>query len=103
MLAAGAFARPYVNFTGAAGQELDDLAIQAIERGDNQGAADLLERAVRLRGAQSGWWHNLGVAYHRLGRRRDAAGAFRRAYELNPGDSEAREAAQWLGTSADDE
>ncbi|HQU43623.1 MAG TPA: rhomboid family intramembrane serine protease, partial [Pirellulales bacterium] len=68
VLAAGAFARPYINFTGAAGRELDKLAIQAIQRGDNQAAADLLERAVRLRPARSEWWHNLGVAYHRQGR-----------------------------------
>ncbi|MGH7137432.1 MAG: rhomboid family intramembrane serine protease, partial [Pirellulales bacterium] len=83
VFSAGAFARPYVNFTGAAGGELDNLAIEALQRGDNQAAINLLERAVSLRGAAASWWHNLGVAYHREQRNRDAARAFRRAAQLS--------------------
>ena len=102
VFAAGAFARPHVNLTGAAGQELAQKAYDSLQNNDNQAAVELLERAVRLRGAQAWWWHNLGIGYMRLDRRRDAALAFRRAAELDPTDAEARQTAKWLESQADD-
>jgi cytochrome c-type biogenesis protein CcmH/NrfG len=38
----------------------------------------------------------LGIAYQREGRHRDAARAYRRAYELDPTDSDARQLADFL-------
>jgi membrane associated rhomboid family serine protease len=98
---AGTVARPYVNFTGAAGKELAWLGYQALERGDNQAAVDALEGAVWQPNAESGWWHNLGIAYQRENRDREAARAYRRAAEINPADSEARDAANWLDPPAE--
>lgn len=96
--AVGAFARPYVNLTGAAGHELAQQAYDALQHKEDQTAVDLLERAVRTRGAQGGWWHNLGIAYDRVHRPRDAANAFRRAADLDPEFADDRKAAEWLDT-----
>lgn len=84
VFAAGAYARSYVNLTGSAGWELSDAALKALQRGDNETAAALLERAVRQRRVSGNWWHNLAVAYVRLGRDGDAALAFRRAAAIDP-------------------
>lgn len=94
--AAGAFARHYVNFTGAAGWELAQQAYDALEREENQQAVDLLERAVGSQRTPGDWWHNLGVAYDRVHRPRDAAAAFRRAAELDPNLADDIETAEWL-------
>lgn len=96
VFAAGAFARPYVNFTGAAGWELAQQGYDALQRDDDQRAVELLERAVRSRHDQGGWWHNLGIAYDRVDRPRDAAAAFRRAAELDPECADDLEFAEWL-------
>lgn len=99
----GSIARPYVNFTGAAGQELAWLGYQALERGDDQTAIDDLERAVQIRDTMPDWWHNLAIAYQRQHRNRDAARAYRKAVALNPANSEARDAAEWLEANAEQE
>ncbi len=95
-LAAGGFARPYVNLTGAVEKDLANQGREALERNDNQAAIDALEAAVRQRKPGADSWHNLGVAYWRASRSRDAARAFRRALELNPADLEARRAVEQL-------
>jgi tetratricopeptide (TPR) repeat protein len=96
VFAAGAFARPYVNFTGAAGWELAQQGYEALQRDDDQRAVELLERAVRSRHDQGLWWHNLGIAYDRVHRPLDAVAAFRRAAELDPECADDLEFAEWL-------
>ncbi|HEV3341484.1 MAG TPA: rhomboid family intramembrane serine protease [Pirellulales bacterium] len=95
-LLASSVGRPYVNLTGDAGQELAYRGYQALQRKDNRTAIDALEAAVRQPKAEADWWHNLGIAYWRESRHRDAARAFRRAFDLNPTDSEARDAVRQL-------
>lgn len=96
----GAFARSYVNLTGSAGVELAEEALHALQRGDDEAAAALLERAVRQRRVHGGWWHNLGIAYERLGRDRDAARAYRQAAKLDRDFADDRKTAAWLETMA---
>lgn len=96
VFAVGAFARPYVNLTGSAGWELADEAIDALQREDDEAAVHLLERAVRLRRVHASWWHNLGIAYLRLGRERDAARAFRRAAATSRDHADDLQTAKWL-------
>jgi membrane associated rhomboid family serine protease len=96
VFAAAAYARPYVNFTADAAHELGKIGTLALKDDDNQAAIDALESAVRWRAGEPGWWHNLGIAYQREGRHRDAARAYRRAYELDPTDSDARQLADFL-------
>ena len=49
-------------------------------------AEQVLERAVQLEADNAGAWSNLGVARRRLGKKSEAAEAFRRAYDLSPTD-----------------
>lgn len=100
VMIAATVARPYVNFTGAVGRELAQQGYEYLHRDENAAAVQVLQQAVQQRNAQAWWWHNLGIAYHRQGRIRDAAIAFRRAYELDPSDSEARDEAQALEAAA---
>lgn len=100
VFATGAFARSYVNLTGSAGQELAEDALDALRRDDYEAAAALLQRAVRQRRVHGGWWHNLAIAYHRLGRDADAARAFRRAAALDPEFADDRQAADLLEAEA---
>ncbi|HWB09128.1 MAG TPA: rhomboid family intramembrane serine protease [Pirellulales bacterium] len=96
VLTIAGFARPYVNLTGAAGQELAFQGYEALQRDDNGAAIEALEAAVRQPNAQADWWHNLGIAYQRESRYPDAERAYRRALELNPADSESRAALEWF-------
>ena len=102
-LVAGGWARPYINLTNAVGRELADQGYKALQRDDNGAAIAALEAAVRQPKAEAGWWHNLGIAYQRESRDRDAEQAYRRAVELNPADSEARAAVQWFESQGAEE
>lgn len=95
-LIAGGWARPYVNFTDAVGRELAYQGYEALQRGDNRAAIAALEAAVRQPTAEAGWWHNLGIAYQRESRDREAEQAYRRAVQLDPTDSDARAALEWF-------
>ena len=59
----GTVARPYVNFTKQVGPDLAYRGYLALEKGDDQRAAALYEKAVKIDPQQSGWWNNLGIAY----------------------------------------
>ena len=87
----GTVARPYVNFTKEAGYEFAYRGYVALERGDNEKAAHLYERAVAIDAQQWGWWNNLGIAYRGLHRKEDAVDAFSRATALKPKDADREE------------
>jgi len=74
--------RPYVNLSPYRAFELFDDSLEALKAGDYEGAAAILEEAVSRNPEFGTAWHNLGVAYQRLGRPIDAARAFSRADEL---------------------
>lgn len=95
-LVAGGWARRFINFTDAVGPELAYRGYEALQRNDNRAAIAALEAAVRQPAAEAGWWHNLGIAYQRESRDRDAEQAYRRAMELDPTDSDARAFVEWF-------
>jgi len=74
--------RPYVNSSENRVFELQSAALTAFEDNDPQLAAELLEEAIDLDPESAHSWHNLGVAYHRLGRLREADSALDRSEEL---------------------
>jgi membrane associated rhomboid family serine protease len=99
-VAGGTVARPFVNFTSEIGHDVAVRGYLALERGDNQRAVDLYERAVAIDARQSGWWHNLGVAYYRLNRTADARNAFAHEDALKS-EMERQEAGSQEPTSGD--
>lgn len=94
-LAAGGaalYARPYINLTKERGWELSRLGYLALERDRDREAVRHLEAAVRVDESLGTAWFNLGLAHQRLGRRKEASEAYRRAVELEPRNDEFREA-----------
>ncbi|MFT5438179.1 MAG: protein O-GlcNAc transferase [Alphaproteobacteria bacterium] len=63
--------------------------VMALQKGDPQKAAELIEQAVAAVPRFADAWSNLGAAYHALERKSDAERAFRQAIELNPGLADA--------------
>ena len=45
-------------------------------------------------------WFNLGIAYNRAGKPAEAARAYDRAYEIEPGDAEYKQLHEMRGTAA---
>ena len=78
--------RPFVNFSGHAGEELAYSGYFELEAGRNESAIAMYERAVRLNDRQALWWYNLGIAYQRSNRLEDATHAYKKAVYLNPDD-----------------
>jgi tetratricopeptide (TPR) repeat protein/transglutaminase-like putative cysteine protease len=67
-------------------EELVDAAYAALNGGNPEAAIPLLQRAVELEPKHKLAWNYLGLAYLRLGKFDDAAGAFRKQIEINPYD-----------------
>jgi membrane associated rhomboid family serine protease len=78
----GTVARPYVSWSKDYGVELAHRGYQALEEGDSERAVFLYQRAVAIDPQSNNWWHNLGVAYHRAGRMKEAEAALARAAAL---------------------
>lgn len=76
--------RPYVNFSKSGSEDVEVVAESAMEKDDNERAADLLRLATRYRYAGARPWYNLGIAFGRLDRPDEAISAFRRAIALDP-------------------
>lgn len=84
--------RPYLNVSRNRGIDEAKLGYDALERNDNGQAAAWLERSVAMRRKDPSSWFNLGLAYYRLGRLKEATDAYRRATELDPQDAKYRRA-----------
>jgi predicted O-linked N-acetylglucosamine transferase (SPINDLY family) len=56
----------------------------ALAAGHLEGAAELIGRAIQIRGDIADYWDNLGIVFTRLHRLEDAVTAFRRAVALRP-------------------
>ena len=83
-VAGGTVAHPYVNLSKEYGPQLAYLGYSALQNGDAKRAAALYERAVIVDPNVPAWWHNLAIAYDRLGRTDDARDAFSKAASLEP-------------------
>jgi membrane associated rhomboid family serine protease len=82
-IAAGTIVQ-HKSFSEELGHDFAYRGYQALEKGDNQQAATLYEKAVAIDPHQFGWWNNLGIAYYRLGRIAESQDAWHRATALKP-------------------
>jgi len=82
VLLASPWVRPTVNMSRRAANELAAAGTAALQDGDDTAAVQLLRQAVRMNPREPDWWHNLSLAYHRLGRAEESKEARRRASEL---------------------
>ena len=83
-VAGGTVAHPYVNLSKESGPQLAYLGYSALQNGDPKRAAALYQRAVIVDPNVPAWWHNLAIAYDRLGRTDNARDAFSKAASLEP-------------------
>lgn len=58
--------RPFLNFSGSAGQDSAWAAYQALKDDRNEEALALYQEAVKLNPKKSSWWYNQGVAHSRI-------------------------------------
>jgi membrane associated rhomboid family serine protease/Flp pilus assembly protein TadD len=85
-------ARPYLNRSETAGDELAYLGYRALEEGRNEDAVSLYHQALALKGNQAGWWYNLGIGCQRLERHDEAVAAYQHAVDCDPHDASYRQA-----------
>jgi membrane associated rhomboid family serine protease len=86
--------RPLVNFSGKAGYEEGKWGYDALVAGQNEQAIRWLRDAARLQPKEPTYWFDLGIAYYRAGDLPAAKTAYKRAIELDPGNSEYANALQ---------
>jgi cytochrome c-type biogenesis protein CcmH/NrfG len=98
LVAAAVFARPHVNFSSDAALAEANAGYEALKTDQNEAAVGWLRDATRMRPGLAGSWFNLAIAYDRLGKRADAAAAYDRAYQLEPGNFDYRSAHLLRGT-----
>src|SRR5262249_39711778 len=77
------------------GDDLNDAARAALERGDFKLAADLLKRSAETDPKQKGVWLNLGRAYMGLHKTDEAIAAFKTQADANPYDEYAFDSLGW--------
>jgi membrane associated rhomboid family serine protease len=82
-IAAGTIVQ-HKSFSEELGHDFAYRGYRALEKKDNQQAAALYEKAVAIDPRQPSWWHNLGIAYYRLGRIAESEDAFHNAAALGP-------------------
>jgi membrane associated rhomboid family serine protease len=94
LLAAASLFRSYVNFVQPPGYDEAYLADDAMDHRDPVRAVRLYERALAMSDRDPRWWYNLGVAYERCKRPKEASRAFQQAHRLNPNDAGYKKAAE---------
>jgi membrane associated rhomboid family serine protease len=77
-------ARPYVNRSAIAAEEVETMGYDALEENRDADAVAWLKQAVRMEPTVGRAWQNLGIAYLRTGQERLAASAFIKAGRLKP-------------------
>ena len=82
LLVLATVARPYVNVSALANQEIAYAGYQHLMAGENTTAARLYRQAVIMNGGAPVYWQNYGIALERLGRLDEAAKAYGKAQEL---------------------
>jgi membrane associated rhomboid family serine protease len=83
-MAGGSVARPYINLSKDTGPDYAYRGYEALVAKNPERAVTLYHRAIVTDPHVASWWHNLGVAYHRLGQTEQASDAFQHAAELDP-------------------
>jgi predicted O-linked N-acetylglucosamine transferase (SPINDLY family) len=74
------------------GEALAGLGLIALGNGEYEKAAELLDAAARAKPERAEWHRLAALACQRLGRHDEAAAAFRRALDADPGNGDA-----WIG------
>ena len=92
-LAGSTVLRPYVNRSPEAAADNDEQGYLALKDRRNTAAVRWLTDAVRMGPRDAHAWYNLGVAYDRTDRRKEASAAFAEAHRLDPSDAGYRQAA----------
>jgi membrane associated rhomboid family serine protease len=87
---------PQVNLTERAELAVERAGLTAMEKSEIPRALRLLESAASMRKAPARTWYNLGIAYQRAGRLKDAAKAYHRASRMPGATSEMQQAADDL-------
>jgi membrane associated rhomboid family serine protease len=77
-------ARPYVNRSRHPGLDEARLGYEALDAKRDEEAVRWLDEATALDPKDARSWFNLGIAYQRLGKSKDAAAAYATAYRLEP-------------------
>jgi membrane associated rhomboid family serine protease len=91
---AATYGRRYLNVSSDRAEEWARLGYEDLLKDRDASAAEHLRKAVRVNGAMPSAWFNLGLASQRLDRFEEARDAYRRASELEPANTEYREAWQ---------
>jgi membrane associated rhomboid family serine protease len=89
-------ARPYINFSPNAGEDIAYVAYLQLDSDQNERALDLYQQALRFNDHRADWWYNTGIVYQRLNRSDEAADAYRHAAALDPKDVRYQKALQQL-------
>jgi membrane associated rhomboid family serine protease len=95
-VAGSTFFWPQVNLTDRAELAVERQGVEAMTKSEIAHAVRLLETATNTRKAPARAWYNLGIAYHRAGRLKDAAKAYQRAAQLPDATSDMQEMAKTL-------
>jgi Flp pilus assembly protein TadD len=85
-----------INLSPAAEASAERAGLEALDKGDTQGAIRLLRTATHMRHAPARAWYNLGVACQRASKYEDAAAAYKHAADMPDAGKEMREAAKGL-------
>jgi membrane associated rhomboid family serine protease len=83
-LAGAIWLRPYINLCSTAFLDEAHAGYDALEVGRPAAAVGWFTDALRMNPVDAIAWHDLGIAYHRVGRDREARVAQHRAAELDP-------------------
>jgi cytochrome c-type biogenesis protein CcmH/NrfG len=92
--------RRYVNLSPHGGDAEARLGHRAVTRNRNEEAVGWLSESTDLDPNDPGTWFNLGIAYHRLSRLREAEDAYARAHRLLPDEPDFRKAYEDLRDDA---
>jgi tetratricopeptide (TPR) repeat protein len=85
VIAGATIGRPWINFSGDGYGEAN-FGYEALRANKNTEAVKWYLDAIRMQPREANYWYNLGVAYNRLNRDREARNAFARAVALDSSD-----------------
>jgi membrane associated rhomboid family serine protease len=85
-------ARPWVNLSNHGANGEFRLGYDALMADRNEEAARWLGEATRMEPGNATGWYDYGIALSRIGRAESAAAAYAKAYELDPGSDDYKQA-----------
>lgn len=92
-LAGATVLRPFCNFSKYAAADNAEMGYHALMANHNKDAIAWLNNSKRMDPRVANTWYNLGIAYGRVNSDSKSAAAYAKAHQLEPSNSEYREAA----------